>query len=64
LAPNYSGTHIYALNYCTPDPGAVNWTSSQRGLSSFDSIIAGFTSGSGYYTRGVLIRNLQIGTYN
>jgi hypothetical protein len=64
LPQSYTGTHVYAVNYCTPDPGAVNWTSSQRGLSSFDSIIAGFTAGSGYYTRGVLIRNLQIGTYN
>ncbi|GEM_PF-4007713 len=64
LAKSYAGTYIYAVNYCTPDPGSVNWTSSHRGLSSFDGIIAGFTSGAGAATRGVLIRNLQIGTYN
>jgi len=64
LARSYPGTYIYAVNYCTPDPGAVNWTSSASGLKSFDSIIAGFTAGAGAATRGVLIRNLQIGTYN
>jgi len=66
LAKSYiqgGGTYIYAVNYCTPDPGSVNWTSSARGLSSFDSLLAGFTVGAGAATRGVLIRNLVIGTY-
>jgi hypothetical protein len=65
LAGTYAGTHIYAVNYCTVDPGAVNWTASQRGLQSLDSVIAGFTVGAGSTTtRGVLLRNVLIGTFN
>jgi len=64
LQASYSGGHVYAINYCSVDPGATNWTSSQRGLSSLDQVIAGFTVGAGSATRGVLIRNVLVGTYN
>jgi len=64
LPASYAGGNVYAVNYCSVDPGATNWTSSQRGLSSLDQIIAGFTVGAGGATRGVLVRNVQLGTYN
>ena len=59
-----AGSYVYAMNYCTIDPGATSWTSSQQGLTALDNILLGFTAGAGAATRGVLIRNLQVGTYN
>ena len=62
----YAGANVYAVNYCTVDPGSTSFTASQQGLSALDHVIAGFTVGAGTSAtanRGVLFRNSLVGTY-